>query len=473
MNLKFFVFFSLFFNLLSLIIAHSAEAHAFGQQYTLPVPFTLYAYGAALAVIASFAILGFFIDQKITRFPQLNISNWFIIKFFRNELSVKLFKTISLLLFILTIATGFFGTPQPTQNFNMTFFWIIAVLGITYLTFFLGNIYSVLNPWRILVDMLEKVTEKQKAILIYPKFLGYYPALLFYFLFIWIELLGRLNPLQLSLILVNYTILNLIGYYLVGKEIWFEKCEFFSVFYSLLSRLSIVRIEQNRTYLQPPLVGLLTINNEPLTIVPFIIFMLSSTAFDGLKETQQWWNIYFSLPQNLLQELGDNAATIISTVGLILIFLSFLLLFWFLVLLLKLIGKSKLSTSTLMTNFAFSLIPIALVYNAAHYYTLLLIQGQIIIPIASDPFGKGWNLFGTSNFLPNINLIGTNAIWHSQVALILIGHIAAVFVAHLISIKLFNSPKKAFLSQIPMLVLMVFYTVAGLWILSQPLTSGF
>src|SRR5581483_362095 len=139
----------------------------------------------------------------------------------------------------------------------------------------------------------------------------------------------------------------------------------------------------------------------------------------------------------------------------------------------KVIVGIKTSFKDLVFSFAFLLIPIALVYNIAYYYTLLAIQGQAIISLISDPLGIGWNLFHTKDFLPNIGLISVNSIWHSQVLFILVGHIAAVYLAHIVAIETFPTHRKAILSQFPMLALMVAYTVAGLWILSQPLTSGF
>ena len=138
----------------------------------------------------------------------------------------------------------------------------------------------------------------------------------------------------------------------------------------------------------------------------------------------------------------------------------------------KLLFSLKTSVSTLIQVFAFSLIPIALVYNISHYYTLLVIQGQAIIPLVSDPFHMGWNLFGTLQYVPNIKIVDARFVWNSEVFFILVGHIIAVFIAHIVSIQLYKKSKKAVLSQVPLLILMVFYTVFGLWILSQPITTG-
>ena len=115
--------------------------------------------------------------------------------------------------------------------------------------------------------------------------------------------------------------------------------------------------------------------------------------------------------------------------------------------------------------------PIAVADQVAHCYTLLLVQGQAFVARLSDPFGWGWNLFGTVGFQPRYDLVGAGFVWYSQVALIVVGHVIAVYLAHLISLRLLGDPRRALLSQIPMLVLMVLYTVCSLWILAQPIVE--
>ncbi len=111
--------------------------------------------------------------------------------------------------------------------------------------------------------------------------------------------------------------------------------------------------------------------------------------------------------------------------------------------------------------------PIAIAYQVAHYYTYLLIQGQGIISHLSDPFGWGWDLFGTAGCEIRIGIVDAAFVWYSQVVLIVAGHVIAVYLAHLISLRLFGDPKRALRSQFPMLALMILYTISSLWILSQ------
>ena len=122
-------------------------------------------------------------------------------------------------------------------------------------------------------------------------------------------------------------------------------------------------------------------------------------------------------------------------------------------------------------TFAYSLIPIALAYNIAHFITFLLIQGQLIIPLASDPFGYGWNLLGTEGYQINIGVINARILWYLSVGLIVVGHIMAVYLAHLISLRTFQDRATAISSQYPMLMLMVIYTVVSLWTIAQPIVA--
>ena len=115
--------------------------------------------------------------------------------------------------------------------------------------------------------------------------------------------------------------------------------------------------------------------------------------------------------------------------------------------------------------------PIALAYNLAHFITLLLIQGQLIIPVASDPFGFGWNIFGTADYLINLEIISAKAVWFISLAAIVTGHVISVYLAHLISLRRASSPSAAMRGQIPMLALMIIYTATSLWIIAQPIVG--
>ena len=120
----------------------------------------------------------------------------------------------------------------------------------------------------------------------------------------------------------------------------------------------------------------------------------------------------------------------------------------------------------LAPEFLLSLVPIALVYAVAHYFTLLVIQGQYAINLASDPFGFGWDLFGTADYAPNIAPFSPNTVWYVQVGALVAGHVAGLAVAHDRAVTILGE-RDALRSQYAMLALMVVYTVGGLWLLSR------
>ena len=115
--------------------------------------------------------------------------------------------------------------------------------------------------------------------------------------------------------------------------------------------------------------------------------------------------------------------------------------------------------------------PIALAYNIAHFVTLLLIQGQLIIPLASDPFGFGWDIFGSADYNVNLEIISAKSVWFISLAAIVVGHVISVYLAHLTSLRLSERAPNALRGQVPMLVLMVLYTVSSLWIIGQPIVN--
>lgn len=442
-----------------------ASAHAFGLTYTLPLPLWIFAYGGAAAVIASFLIISYLVGKEQTEEKKKEIDitdkgflfvnkNWFI----------KGGKVISISLFLLAVITGLIGTVD--SYFNLTLFWILFVLGFTYLTAIIGNVYDTINPIKLIINWLEKVFGLGKEpIFRYPQWLGYYPALILYFAFIYIELFGKSGAWHLSFALLQYLGIAITAVIFIGKEAWFKYCDFFAVFFRLIGKVSVFYKENGRLYLRMPFSGLLRDRAEDLSLVIFILFMLSSTAYDGFHSTRA----FFDLNRDWLWFLPYVVYRYL------LLFISpfiFLGIYAFLVWLTKLITKSEKSLKELILYFAFSLIPIAFVYNVAHYYVLLITEGQHFIRVLSDPLGFGWNLFGTGDWEINMKLVDTVITWYVQLALILIGHIVGVYLAHVDALKIFPNNKRLIWSQIPMLILMVLYTMAGLWILAQPVTDG-
>ena len=203
----------------------------------------------------------------------------------------------------------------------------------------------------------------------------------------------------------------------------------------------------------------------------FVLLLLSTVTFDGFTATPAWARLEGAL-YAALTPLGESRLTVIDTRGLLLFPLLFLLVYLAFARWMARMGDDQLPAATVARLFVLSLVPIAIAYHLAHYFTYLLIQGQLLIRLASDPLGYGWNLFGTARYRPDIGVVGARAVWYTAVVAIVIGHVLAVYVAHVVALREFRDRRAALRSQLPMLVLMVGYTVVSLWIIAQPIVES-
>ncbi len=441
----------------------------------MPIPLHLYLFGAAGAMVISFFLIGFFANYKQggISYPTLPIADTIIVRFFRNVWVVRVSRVLAVFFLILCILSGFIGTQIVTYNFNMTFFWVLFIVGFPYLIFFTGNIWELLNPWKVVLEWIEKLTDVQLTGFVkYPQSFGYYPAFFAYFILICLEIVFQKSPFGLSVFLLLYTNYAFLMAILFGKKAWEEYVDVFSVLFRLISTISIIKKEKGRVWLRPPFVGAAGKSAANFSQLLFTLFMVSSTAIDGFMGTGLWFTLFYDMLRPLVQVIGVNAYQILSILFIFLSPFIFLAIFNLLLLLVKVVTRSRESVKKLHLYFAFSLLPIAFAYHFAHYFVLFLVQGQDIIPLMSDPLGNGWNLFGTAKFVSNQNVVSVAIIWHMQVLAILVGHIAGVYIAHLDALELFKAKRAAFMSQFPLLILMIFYTLIGLWILAQPIIGG-
>jgi hypothetical protein len=132
-------------------------------------------------------------------------------------------------------------------------------------------------------------------------------------------------------------------------------------------------------------------------------------------------------------------------------------------------SAGHLSRGRIFTGFAASLLPIAVAYHLAHYASYLALAGQLMLPIASDPLGLGWDLLGTANHRIDLGVINARQVWWIAAAALVAGHAISVFVAHADALRMFADRRQAIRSQLPMMVFMVGLTSLSLWILAQPI----
>jgi hypothetical protein len=476
-----------------------AFAHAVGQSQDLPVPFWLYLFGAAAVVVISFVQIGLFVGEGHTlhRYPRLNLLS---IGPLRVVLTSRLLllglRLLSVALFLLVILSGLLGEQVLDQNFAPIFVWVIWWVGFSFFTAFVGNIWPLVNPWKILFEWAERFARRlgvKKGIELnepYPANWGVWPALALYVGFVWSEtaFTGSAIPSNVGLFILLYSALTWSGMVVFGKETWLRRGEAFSVYFGILAKFAPTEVrvsdpklckecsdtcqtvegdcvncyecfakaapEDRQLNLRPWAVGLSFTEEVSLDRLVFVIFVLAAVAYHSLAESSLWATLFGS--------------TLISkTLGLIALPLLYLAVYLGVIKLSQIFGMGYVPFRRLAVAYVYSLVPIAIAYQVAHYYTYLLLQGQTIIRLISDPFGWGWNFFGTADYKTNASFIDPNFVWYSQIALIVAGHVVAIYLAHIVALRLLRDPRLAMRSQYPVLGLMVLYTMFSLWILSQ------
>tara|TARA_B100000686_G_scaffold351784_1_gene451522 strand:- start:8711 stop:10144 length:1434 start_codon:yes stop_codon:yes gene_type:complete len=454
-------------------ITSTAYAHGFGERYDLPMPLLYFIIGAIVAVGLSFLLVGIFVTNEASlrslRF-EIPLPNWL-----KGHIGTRyiswIIKCFSVLLLVLILITTLIGSNKPIYNFSPTFIWIIWWVGLGFVSAVLGNVWPFINPWKITFEFASTISkvftnkEMFKPILNYPVDLKGWPAVILFAVFAWIENVywGAAIPRHLAVLVIVYSLIQWGGMLLFGKQIWLKIGDPFNQIFRFFSKLSIFEINylERKVFMRPPGFGFLSSSKLDVSTMIFVLILLSTVTFDGIKETPFWANLHSTLPA--------LSYTQIDTLGLIIvpaIFISIYLIFCFSI---RYFSRENSNLIFIGISFAFSLLPIALAYHFAHYLSLLLIPGQAIIPLLSDPFGIGWNLFGSADYQIKLTAINAKAAWFFSVFVIVIGHVLAVYVSHVMALKLFKSHSNAIRSQYPMLLLMLIYTAISLWILSMPI----
>jgi hypothetical protein len=304
----------------------------------------------------------------------------------------------------------------------------------------------------------------------YPAWLGRWPAALGILAFAWVELVyvNKDDPSQLATMALLYAAVQLVGMSLYGIDAWSRNADAFGVYFRLFSMLSPLHWRARTLYVRPPLAGAPKLDAGPGT-VPMLCTMIGTVSFDGLSQGSLWTGqggIAPELQQRFINLgfSGEVALEITFTIGLLTMVGVISGLYRLGVLGMCSIGGGD--ATDLSRRFVHSLIPIALAYVVAHYFSLLIYQGQAMAFLVSDPLGDGSNLFGTATATINYNLVGANGVWYVQVFALVLGHAAALTLAHDRALVVYDRPRDATRSQYWMLAVMVAFTSLGLWLLS-------
>jgi hypothetical protein len=460
---------------LALASAGPAFAHAGDAGFVLLLPTGYYLAGGALAVALSFAILA-----AVPPGPLARLAEWRG-KFFSVPIEWRLVLSwLSFAGFVALLLAGWWGSRDPLSNPLPLVFWTILWGALAIVEGLVGDFWFWINPWygpyRLLAAALGRFGAEDRDRPL-PGGLAYWPAAVLFLAFAWLELVypAPEDPDRLAAILLAYYLANLVAALAFGYSAWMRQGECLSAFFLMISRLAVFSGRKQDGARDRPIdvalpgARLASAEALPPSGIVFLLLALSSVSFDGLSRTFAWLGL---VGINPLDFPGRSAVVGVNTAGLVgmagALCGAFLLAVW----LGQLLSGSAVSFRRAAGTLAWSIIPISLAYHIAHNLTEILVNAQYAMAAVSDPLAKGWDLFGTAGMHVHAGITAGYdsawAIWNAQAAVIIVGHVLAVLVAHVIAWRLHGSARKAVLSQLPLAGLMVFYTVFGLWLLASP-----
>jgi len=436
------------------------------------VPAWLFYWGGAVVLVLSFVLLG-----ALWKRPQLErhaggrALGPGLSRLLLGPVRVAV-QAVSVALFALVLAAALFGTTDPFRNLAPTWVYVVFWLGVPALSALLGDVWRALSPWRALADayvwLREAAGGEAQPLAEYPDRLGRWPGAVALFAFAALELAysDPSSPRALAFGIALYTYLALFGMAVFGRDTWTTRGEGFAILFGLVSRIAPVTSSGGRVRLRVPLTGLAGAERVPGTVA-FVAVALGTVGFDGYSRTITWQDLVARVEGPYVVNrpgLGELLVTGVNLAGMLAAVLLVGLAF---------VGACALSRwlvdapRPLAGEFLFSLVPIAFVYEVAHYFSLFVIQGQFTVPLLSDPLGRGWDLLGTAGVTPDLAVLSPNTIWYVQAGALVAGHVAGLAVAHDRAVGIFADREDALRSQYAMLALMVLYTVGGLWLLSR------
>jgi len=473
-----------------------AAAHALGQVFTLPVPLTLYLIAAAAAVAASF-VVAVVVVRPAGPVPAYRhrpvretTARW----------GGPLLSAIGVAWWFGTIAVAF--VVDPISPLAAVMFWIIVWVGLPIIAVSAGNPWPSLSPFRTVFSLLERGArligfDRIDLGLRYPPELARWPAVFLLFATVWCELVlpDRTTPRTVASLLTGYTLLTLIGMTLFGRVGWLRNAELFEVYLGWFGRVgplgrrvvvadtcadcaegcdpdhcvdcpecaAVAERGERRPELRPWFTGLTEVGHAGWSDAGFIIMALAAVSFDGLSETSAWAAV-FNPPFHMLQGIVGPFWTVllVQTGGLLVVWGGFLVAFSAAAFLTRAMHDRTIQPEPLGATvgaYAATLLPIAGGYLIAHYLTLL-VQGAVWLPgLVADPI---------SGVAPPLDWIPISVVWYLSVGAIVVGHVAAVVLAHRLALR--DAPRRPILAGLPLVILMIGYTVFSLWIIAQPIT---
>jgi hypothetical protein len=450
-------------------------AHGISVRTDLPVPEVVFWWAAAIVLAVSFVGLATLWPK-----PRLQDPGWRPLpggvgRALASRPVEIACGAIGVFLFALTVYAAFKGTQSTTANWTPIFVYVIFWIALVPLGILFGDIFRAFNPWRAIgraVAWIARTISRSELPepLAYPDWLGRWPAAVGIFGFAAMELVvsGGDKPETLGVAILVYSALTFVGMALYGVDRWSRRGEAFGVYFNLFSRISVFEARDGVVGVRKPLSGLPQVRPVRGT-VPLLMVMIGTVSFDGFTNKRTWNSRspdiaeFFQDHLSLTPEHSLELTFLLGMLAMVLFVSSF---YWLGILGARSAGGG-FSARELAGQFVHSLVPIAAAYVGAHYFTLLLYQGQSLAYLASDPLGEGSNILGTAGWQVHYGLIGSSVEWYVKVAMIVSGHVAGLILAHDRAVAIYRDARQAVRSQYWMLGVMLGFTMLAIWLVSE------
>lgn len=431
-------------------------AHGIGGPKDLPITLGLTLAGASAALVVSFTVLA--VAWRSPRYDAATSGRpapALLARVVDSAAWRTTWRVVGFVVFLYGAMVAVAGKDLVTNPvFGMFYVW--WWVGLVPLSLLFGPVWKAISPVRTINLAFAKVSgsDPERGLLTYPERLGYWPAALGLFAFVWMELVypysTELGPVRLWC--AAYVAVMLVGGALFGNT-FYARADPFEVYSTLVSHLSVWGRRGDVLVLRSPLANLDAISPRP-GLLAVVAVLFGSTAFDSFKDSTRW--ISFVQDTDVSAYLLDNLALLTFCVGVGLVFALGSVLTGL---------GDDLRRSELPTVLAHSVVPIIVGYIVAHYLRYLLEVGQLTLIQASDPFSDGSNYLGTADLTPFTWFrYHPTVLANIKVAAVVLGHVLGVVAAHDRAIKILP-PRHQLTGQLPLLFAMVAFTVGGLYLL--------
>jgi hypothetical protein len=371
-------------------------------------------------------------------------------------------QAMAVLVLALVVVAGLGGSRIETWNIAPALVWVGAWMVMPAVQLVVGDVWAFVNPWRTLFDW---VGGGRRPRLAYPRWLGAWPAVGFFVVLLWLEATTPAagSPRVVGALALAYSLVTWLGMALFGAATWLDRGECFTVYYRLIAAAAPLEVRETgagrRLALRFYAAGLLARARPGLDIAVFILLALAGGLFSGVLDTRAWESFRVARGWTPRGTLVENTAAFVGFVALT------LGLYWLTCALVRAVAGPTLGIRDVALAFVPSFVPLAVGFHLTHGLDHTLENVQLLVRLVSDPLGFGWDVFGTRRLA--VERPAAWLVWYGQLAVIVAVHVAGIWVAHVQALSTYPDRGAAIRSQVPMVGVMVLFTISGLWILSK------